>query len=65
MNISKENLDTLNAVIKIDIQEVDYREKLDKSLENIRKNANVPGFRKGMVPAGVIKKQYGVSVLAE
>ena len=65
MNISKENLDTLNAVIKIDIQEADYREKVDKSLENIRKNANVPGFRKGMVPAGVIKKQYGVSVLAE
>ena len=59
MNITKENLDALNAVIKIDVTEQDYKEKVDKILADYRKNANIPGFRKGQVPVGMIKKQYG------
>jgi len=65
MNITKENLDALNAVIKIDVTEKDYKEKVDKILADYRKNANIPGFRKGQVPMGMIKKQYGQSVLVD
>jgi len=65
MNITKENLDALNAVIKIDITEKDYKEKVDKILADYRKNANIPGFRKGQVPMGMIKKQYGQSVMVD
>ncbi|HIE45846.1 MAG TPA: trigger factor, partial [Flavobacteriaceae bacterium] len=65
MNITKENLDALNAVIKIDIAEKDYKEKVDKILADYRKNANIPGFRKGQVPMGMIKKQYGQAVMVD
>jgi len=65
MNITKENLDALNAVIKVEFVEADYKEKVDKLLLDYRKKANIPGFRKGQVPMGMIKKQYGKSVLID
>ncbi|MDD4819890.1 MAG: trigger factor family protein, partial [Flavobacteriales bacterium] len=65
MNISKENKDALNAVITVNVAEADYRANVDKALENMRKNANIPGFRKGMVPVAMVKKQYGVPAVVE
>lgn len=65
MDISLENKDALNAVVKVDIAKEDYSEKVDSVLDNYRKTANIPGFRKGMVPKGMIKKQYGQAVLVD
>lgn len=65
MNITKENLDALNAVVKVDIVAEDYQDKVQKVLTDYRKNANIPGFRKGHVPMGMIKKQYGQSVMVD
>jgi len=65
MNITKENIDKLNAVIKIDVVEKDYKEKVETILRDYRKKANIPGFRKGQVPMGMIKKQYGQAVLVD
>ncbi|MBP2832469.1 trigger factor [Aquimarina sp. U1-2] len=65
MNISKEQVDDLNAVVTVDITKEDYSEKVDKILKDYRKNANVPGFRKGHVPMGLVKKQYGKAVLVD
>ena len=65
MNITRETIDTLNAVVKIDITKSDYSENVEKILTNYRKTANIPGFRKGQVPMGLVKKQYGKSVLAD
>ena len=62
MNITRENKDTLNAVVTIDIEKKDYAEKVDKILLDYRKSANIPGFRKGQVPMGLVKKQYGKAV---
>ena len=65
MNVDKQVIDSVNAVVKIQLQKADYQEKVEKNLKNYRKKANVPGFRPGMVPAGLIQKMYGKSVLAE
>ena len=65
MNITKQKVDDLNATIKVQLDQADYQENVDKVLKNHRKNANVPGFRKGHVPMGMIKKQVGVSVMVE
>ena len=65
MNISKKQLDTLNAEINITLDQADYQPKVDTILADYKKTANVPGFRKGHVPMGMIKKQYGKSVLVE
>ena len=65
MNITRENIDALNAVVKIDIAKEDYSAKVEKILVDYRKTANIPGFRKGQVPMGMVKKQYGKSVLAD
>ena len=65
MNITRENIDALNAVVKIDIAKEDYSDKVEKILVDYRKTANIPGFRKGQVPMGMVKKQYGKSVLAD
>jgi trigger factor len=65
MNITKENLDALNAVVKVDVVAEDYQDKVQKVLTDYRKNANIPGFRKGHVPMGMIKKQYGKSVMID
>ena len=65
MNISLQNVDSVSAVLTVQIEKADYQEKVEKALKTLRQKVNMPGFRKGMVPAGLIKKQYGVSVLAE
>jgi trigger factor len=65
MNITRENIDTLNAVVKVDISKEDYSDKVEKILSDYRKTANIPGFRKGHVPMGMVKKQYGKAVLID
>ena len=65
MDISKEQIDSLNAVVKVAITKEDYEEKVNDILKNYRKQANIPGFRKGQVPMGLIKKQYGKAVLVD
>lgn len=65
MNITRENIDALNAVVKVDIAKEDYSDKVDKILTDYRKSANIPGFRKGHVPMGMVKKQYGKAVLVD
>ncbi|WBL21976.1 trigger factor [Zunongwangia sp. HRR-M8] len=65
MNITRENIDKLNAVVKVDIAKDDYAPKVEKILKDYRKNANIPGFRKGHVPMGMVKKQYGQAVLVD
>ena len=65
MNISRTNIDDLNAVIKIEIEGKDYESKVESVLNNYRKKANIPGFRKGNVPLGIIKKQYQKAVIAD
>ena len=65
MNITRENIDALNAVVKVDIAKEDYNDKVEKILSDYRKTANIPGFRKGHVPMGMVKKQYGKAVLVD
>ncbi|WP_412983760.1 trigger factor [Pontimicrobium sp. IMCC45349] len=65
MNITRENIDALNAVVKVDITKNDYSDKVEKILSDYRKTANIPGFRKGHVPMGMVKKQYGKAVLID
>ena len=65
MNITKEQVDDLNAILKVEVSQEDYQEKVDKVVKDYRKNANIPGFRKGHVPTSLIKKQYGKVILIE
>ncbi len=65
MNITKQNIDALNAVVKVDITAEDYQEKVASVLKDYRKKANIPGFRPGQVPMGLVKKQYGKSVMVD
>ena len=65
MNITKEQIDDLNAVVKVAITKEDYQVKVDAILKDYKKQANIPGFRKGQVPMGLIKKQYGKAVLVD
>lgn len=65
MNVTTRNTDDLNAVLTVKIQPEDYQGKVDKVLKDYRKNAKIPGFRPGKVPAGLIKKQYGKAVLVD
>jgi len=65
MNISKNEVDTLNLTVNIEITPEDYQDKVNSVLQNYRKSANIPGFRPGKVPMGLIKKQYGKAVLID
>lgn len=65
MNISKNEVDALNLLVNIEIAPEDYQGKVDSVLQNYRKSANIPGFRPGKVPMGLIKKQYGKAVLVD
>jgi len=65
MNITKEQIDKLNAVVKVEVTKDDYQDKVDTILKDYKKQANIPGFRKGQVPMGLIKKQYGKAVLVD
>ena len=61
MNISFENPDKVNGLLTITVEEADYQASVEKTLKDYRKKANYPGFRPGMVPMGLIKKQFGAS----
>ncbi|MCT4560861.1 MAG: trigger factor [Crocinitomicaceae bacterium] len=65
MNVIRQDVDALNAKLKVQVTPADYQDKVKKSLEKYRKTAKIPGFRPGHVPFGLIQKQYGRSVLAE
>lgn len=65
MNITKELVDDLNAVVTVKIEEVDYQDKVEKVLKDYRKTVSIKGFRPGKVPAGMIKKMYYKPVLIE
>ena len=65
MNITKESIDSLNAVVKVEIAAADYQPKVEQILQDYRKKADIPGFRKGHVPMGMVKKQYGKSIMID
>ncbi|MBN2766555.1 MAG: trigger factor [Paludibacteraceae bacterium] len=65
MNIVRKDIDQNNAMIILQVEKNDYEEKVDKSLREYRKKANIPGFRPGMIPVNLIKKMYGKAVAAE
>lgn len=65
MNITRNNVDALNAVITVEVSKSDYADNVQKVLADYRKNANIPGFRKGTVPMSLIQKQYGKAVLLD
>lgn len=65
MNITRKDIDALNAVVTVNIEKDDYATKVEKILSDYRKTANIPGFRKGHIPMGMIKKQYGKAVLID
>ena len=60
MKISFENPDKVNGLMTITVEEVDYKDKVEKELKDLRKKANIPGFRPGMVPMGLIRRQAGM-----
>ena len=62
MNISFENPDKVNGLLTITVEESDFKDTVEKTLKDYRKKANLPGFRPGMVPMGLIKRQFGASV---
>jgi len=65
MNVVEEKIDDLNAVIRISVTTDDYADKVNSVIKQYRKDANIPGFRPGKTPLGVIQKKYGKSVLAD
>lgn len=65
MNISKESTGEQTAVIHINLLESDYIDAVNKQLKEYRKKANMPGFRPGKVPMGMIKKMYGTATMVE
>ena len=65
MNVTRKDVDALNAIITVDISQKDVVPKVEQVLKDYRKRADIPGFRKGNVPMGVIKKQYGQAVLVD
>jgi trigger factor len=65
MNITRNQVEGLHEIIKVELSPSDYQEKIEKTLSDFRRKANIPGFRKGKVPAGLIKKQYEKGVLGD
>ena len=65
MNITRENIDDLNAVLKVKIGKPDYEDKVENVLKDYRKKANIKVFRPGIVPIGLVKKMYGRAVQIE
>lgn len=65
MNITKKQLDDLSLQVTVSLEEVDYNEKVRKALNDIRRKLEIKGFRKGMVPIGIVQKMYGKSTLLE
>ena len=60
-----QNVDKVSALLTVNIEKADYQEKVEKLLKKYRQQVNMPGFRKGMVPMSLIKKQFGKSAMAE
>jgi len=65
MKVTFEKIDNVNGVITVQLVEADYAEKVEKALKDLRKKANMPGFRPGQVPMGMLKKRFGTEVLVE
>lgn len=65
MNIIRENIDEVNAVLKVIIEKSDYEKQVNNALKDYRQKATIPGFRPGKVPAGIIKKRFGKALLVE
>ncbi len=65
MNITRETITELNAVLKVKVEQPDYEEKVENVLKDYRKKANIKGFRPGMVPIGLVRKMYGKAVQIE
>ncbi|HTF05735.1 MAG TPA: trigger factor [Bacteroidia bacterium] len=65
MDITKELIDDLNAVVKLKVTPADYTDKVETALKTYQKKVSMPGFRPGKVPASLVRKMYGKSVLAE
>ena len=65
MQITRKDVDKLNAKVSISLEQKDFSEKVENILKDYRKNANIPGFRKGHVPMGMIRKQYETAVTAD
>lgn len=65
MDVSLQNTDAVSAVLTVKIEKADYEAQVENTLKTHRRQANVPGFRPGMVPMGMIKKMYGKAVKAE
>lgn len=63
MNITRNSIDDLNAVLTISIEKEDYKEKVEKALDNYRKTATIKGFRKGQVPMSFVRKQFEKSII--
>ena len=65
MNITRENIDELNGIIRVSIDKADYEAKVDDVLKDYKKKANMPGFRPGKIPMGLVKKMYGKAALID
>ena len=65
MNVSLQNIDKVSALLSVKLEKADYQDKVEKTLKNYRQKAQIPGFRKGMVPMSLMRKMYGKSVIAE
>lgn len=65
MKIVREQREENNSLLRITVEEADYAQEVEKALRDYRRKANIPGFRPGMVPMGIVKKMYGKGVLAE
>lgn len=65
MNVVRENLENQTALLRVTVSEADYKEQVEKQLKDYKRKANVPGFRPGMVPMGIINKMYRKSVVAD
>lgn len=65
MNITRENREQGTSLLKVVVDTNDYGEAVDKQLREMKRKANIPGFRPGMVPMGIVKKMYGKGILAE
>ena len=65
MNITREQRDGGISILKVVVNEADYGQAVEKQLRDYKRKANVPGFRPGMVPMGIVKKMYGKHVVAE
>lgn len=65
MNVVRENLENQTALLRVTVGEADYQEPVEKQLKEYKRKANVPGFRPGMVPMGIINKMYRKGVVAD